>query len=207
MLGFIYELDSKHFFDSLKTKEQFQKECEATIDQTFLSDLIFTYNYSYIALASIFIVGVSFNFDNDKIINTLELKQLIDIKKFLNEYLVDIKNNLEQIKIIEKNEFLEYTKKVIIFNKKYPQYAEKLEEERNILLKKMESFEKAFEGRIYLSNGTEINNNYKINDNNEMQRINYEQQLLNNKRERNEVQNDNNNNNNNNNNVNKMIID
>ena len=206
MLGFIYELDSKHFFDSLKTKEQFQKECEATIDQTFLSDLIFTYNYSYIALASIFIVGVSFNFDNDKIINTLELKQLIDIKKFLNEYLVDIKNNLEQIKIIEKNEFLEYTKKVIIFNKKYPQYAEKLEEERNILLKKMESFEKAFEGRIYLSNGTEINNNYKINDNNEMQRINYEQQLLNNKRERNEVQNDNNNNNNNNN-VNKMIID
>ena len=131
---------------------------------------------------------------------------MIDIKKFLNEYLVDIKNNLEQIKIIEKNEFLEYTKKVIIFNKKYPQYAEKLEEERNILLKKMESFEKAFEGRIYLSNGTEINNNYKINDNNEMQRINYEQQLLNNKRERNEVQNDNNNNNNNNN-VNKMIID
>lgn len=207
MLGFIYELDSKHFFDSLKTKEQFQKECEVTIDQTFLSDLMFTYNYSYIALASIFIVGVSFNFDNDKIIDTLELKNLIDVNKFLNESLVDIKNNLAHIKIIEKNEFLEYTKKVIIFNKKYPQYAEKLEEERKTLLKKMESFEKGFEVQIYHNNGTQSNNNYNIiNNNNEAQKINYDQQqLLNNKRERNEIQKDNNPNNNNN--VNKMIID
>lgn len=148
MLGFVYELDKKKFFSSTKIKEDFQKECEGLIDKTFLSDLIFLYNYSYLALASVFIIGSSFAFENDRLIEALDLKSMIDVNKFINETLIDIKNKLNNIKIIEQNEFLEHTKRVILFNKRYPRYNAKLEEERRYLLKKMKDFENCFVGEI-----------------------------------------------------------
>ena len=73
---------------------------------------------------------------------------MIDVNKFINETLVDIKTKLNSIKIIEQNEFLEHTKRVIVFNKRYPRYNAKLEEERRNLLKKMADFYNYFNGEV-----------------------------------------------------------
>ena len=148
MLGFVYELDKKKFFSSCQIKEDFQKKCQEVIDKTFLCDLLFLYNYSYLALASIFIVGSEFAFENDKLVEALELSSMIDVNKFINETLVDIKTKLSSIKIIEQNEFVEHTKRVILFNKRYPRYNAKLEEERRNLLKKMADFYNYFNGEV-----------------------------------------------------------
>ena len=56
LIGFIYLLDKQNFFigqlsvDALN-KEQFLEECEKIIDNTYLTDLIFLYSYSYLALS------------------------------------------------------------------------------------------------------------------------------------------------------------
>ena len=179
LIGFIYLLDKQNFFigqlsvDALN-KEQFLEECEKIIDNTYLTDLIFLYSYSYLALSSIFIVGDKIGIERNEIISKLNLN--IDMNKFFSENGIyeDIVKTLNETPDVSYEDAKEIIGKIKQFNHKYKKYEEYLNEERNDLIKKMEKFNEIINNNIQennknnnnLHNKKNINNNNNIIDNN-----------------------------------------
>lgn len=157
LFGFIFSLKQKEFFlaqssENYVNPNDFQQECIDVIDKMFLTDNIFLFTYSEIALASIFIKCEEKNIDTINIAEKLELDKVINVKEFLEGPLVKIKKNLELIPKIENAEednkkAKEMYKKVIHFHNSFPQYQKKLDEQRNILRNKMKSFVDDFEAK------------------------------------------------------------
>lgn len=157
LLGFIFSLKQKEFFlaqssENYVNPNDFQQECVDVIDKMFLTDNIFLFTYSEIALASIFIKCEEKNINTINIAEKLELDKIINVKEFLEGPLVKIKHNLDLIPKIENAEednkkAKEMYKKVIHFHKSFPQYQKKLDEQRNILRNKMKSFVDDFEAK------------------------------------------------------------
>ena len=157
LLGFIFSLKQKEFFlaqssENYVNPNDFQQECVDVIDKIFLTNNIFLFTYSEIALASIFIKCEEKNINTINIAEKLELDKVINVKEFLGGPLVKIKQNLELIPKSENaeednNKAKELYKKVIHFHKSFPQYQKKLEEQRNILRNKMKSFVDDFEAK------------------------------------------------------------
>ena len=157
LFGFIFSLKQKEFFlaqssENYVNPNDFQQECVDVIDKMFLTNNIFLFTYSEIALASIFIKCEEKNINTINIAEKLELDKVINVKEFLEGPLVKIKKNLESIPKNENNEedlkkAKEMYKKVIHFHATFPQYQKKLNEQRNILRNKMDSFVDDFEAK------------------------------------------------------------
>jgi hypothetical protein len=149
--GFLEQKDV--FLDQKKENyidpDTFKQECNDIIDTMYLTDIIFLYNYSEIALGSIFMVCEKRNIDIQNICNKLELNDVLDIKKFINGPLVKMKKYIDDLPKYETQE--EEDKKADLIYKSikhihanYPDYTKKLEEERKTLKTKMENFSKEF---------------------------------------------------------------
>ena len=157
LFGFIFSLKQKEFFlaqssENYVNPNDFQQECVDVIDKMFLTDNIFLFTYSEIALASIFIKCEEKNINTINIAEKLELDKVINVKEFLEGPLVKIKKNLELVPKIENAEednkkAKEMYKKVIHFHKSFPQYQKKLDEQRNNFRNKMKSFVDDFEAK------------------------------------------------------------
>ena len=203
LIGFIYLLDKQNFFigqmsiDAMN-KEQFTEECEKIIDNTYLTDLIFLYSYSYLALSAIFIVATKIGIEKNEIINKINLN--IDYNKFFdaNGIYEDIIKTLNEIPEVSKEDAKEIEAKIKQFKHKYPKYEEYLNEERNDLIKKMNKFNEIINNNIednnkkknninMINNKKKEENNFENNDiiNNNLE-INEEKEnvYLQNKRER-----------------------
>ena len=162
LIGFIYQLEKKNYFDNLNiNKSDFENECENFIDNSFLTDIIFLYSYSYISLSSIYLTVEKFNLDINIIIQLLNLNSSI-LDKF-NDIYIKIKDELNSININEE-EVKNVMKGIKHFSKKYPHYIQQLEQERNKLLTKMNDFSINLNNLEYPNNNN-INHNH-INDNN-----------------------------------------
>ena len=150
-MGFIYELVIKNFFLGQNSKnavkeEVLQQECFNIIDKMYLTDNIFLFSYSYIALASLFIICEQKNVELEKVKEKLELNKVLNIEDFEKNILIKIKNNLDKIPNIEndKEKCKEIIKKVNHFQKSFPQYKKKLEEEKINYKKKLGAFVEDF---------------------------------------------------------------
>lgn len=153
--GLIFTLEQKEFFlaqntDNYIDPNEFKQGCIDIIDKMFLTDNIFLFTYSEIALASIFIKCIEKNMNINKVAEKMEIDKIINIKEFMEGPLEIMKNNLELLK--EYENFEEQNKKAneiykitLQFHKKYPQYQAKLDEERIILRNKMKSFTDDFD--------------------------------------------------------------
>ena len=153
--GLIYILDQKEFFlaqntDNYIDPNEFKQGCIDIIDKMFLTDNIFLFTYSEIALASIFIKCLEKNININKVAEKLEIDKIINVKEFMEGPFIKMKNNLESLK--EYENFEEQNKKAneiykitLHFHKKYPQYQAKLDEERKMLKNKMKSFTDDFD--------------------------------------------------------------
>jgi hypothetical protein len=151
MVGFIHEIKKNQnllniviFSDSmvdiiihstsninpLVNSKDFELKCESLIDQTFFTDLIFLYSYSYISLSCLFITAEFFNIDYDKIKSLLKLDEIIDYENFITTILKSVKENLMTIKIFNEDEFVKNKKKIYKFLKTNPKYVEKIEKDR-----------------------------------------------------------------------------
>ena len=130
-----------------------------------LTDNIFLYTYSEIALASIFIKCNEKNINISNISEKLEVDKIINVKEFLEGPLEKMKKNIETIPKFESFEEEEKTTDDIYklttgFLKKYPQYERKLEEERSTLKKKMKDFSDDFDNLLN-AKGLNVNTNEK----------------------------------------------
>ena len=172
LIGFIYLLDKQNFFigqlsvDALN-KEQFLEECEKIIDNTYLTDLIFLYSYSYLALSSIFIVGDKIAIERNEIVSKLNLN--IDINKFFSENGIyeDVVKTLNEIPNVSYEDAKEIEGKIKQFKHKYIKYEEYLNEERYDLIKKMDKFNENINNNIQENkkNNNIYNNKKNINNN------------------------------------------
>ena len=172
LIGFIYLLDKQNFFigqlsvDALN-KEQFLEECEKIIDNTYLTDLIFLYSYSYLALSSIFIVGDKIAIERNEIVSKLNLN--IDINKFFSENGIyeDVVKTLNEIPNVSYEDAKEIEGKIKQFKHKYIKYEEYLNEERYDLIKKMDKFNENINNNIQENNknNNNIYNKKNINNN------------------------------------------
>ena len=151
LMGFIYELVIKNFFLGQNSKnavkeEVLQQECFNIIDKMYLTDNIFLFSYSYIALASLFIICEQKNVELEKVKEKLELNKVLNIEDFEKNILIKIKNNLDKIPNLEndKEKCKEIIKKVNHFQKSFPQYKKKLEEEKINYKKKLGAFVEDF---------------------------------------------------------------
>ena len=154
LLGFIYTLDKKEFFISQDkqnyiNQDDFKNDCMSIIDKMYLTDNIFIYTYSEIALASIFIQCEYKNINTINISEKLDLDKIIDVKEFIEKQVTDMKKKLDQIPKYETTE--EEEKKinkiygsVKSFLKKFPKYQAQLDKERNNLRNKMKEFDNNF---------------------------------------------------------------
>ena len=155
LLGFLYNLEQKEFFlaqssENYVNPNDFKQECMDIIDKMYLTNNIFLYTYSEIALASLFIKCEQKNIDIINIAEKLELDKIINVKEFLENAFIFMKKNLELIPKYESVEeehhkAKEIYKKIIDFHKSFPQYQKKLDHERNALKKKMKDFTDDFE--------------------------------------------------------------
>ena len=153
--GLIFTLEQKDFFLAQKTdnfidSNEFKQGCIDIIDKMFLTDNIFLFTYSEIALASIFIKCLEKNININKVAEKIEIDKIINIKEFMEGPLEKMKHNLELLK--EYENFEEQNKKAneiykitLHFHKKFPQYQTKLDEERKIIKNKMKSFSEDFD--------------------------------------------------------------
>jgi cyclin H len=154
LLGFIYTLEQKGFFltqnmDNYINQDDFKNECMNIIDEMFLTDNIFLYTYSEIALGSIFILCGNKNINIINIAEKLNLDKIINIKEFMEKQVSDMKKKLEEIpkyESIEEEEKKsnEIYKNVRHFLKNFPKYQAQLDLERINLKNKMDEFEKNF---------------------------------------------------------------
>ena len=155
LFGFLYNLERKDFFlaqssENYVNPNDFKKECIDIIDKMHLTDNIFLYTYSEIALASVFIKCEERKLDFNNIAEKLELDKIINVNEFLEGPYKIMKENFELIPKYESNEdeenkIKEIYKKVSHFHKSFPIYQKKLDEERDTLKKKMNSFTDNFE--------------------------------------------------------------
>ena len=110
MLGLIYEIktNQKKFnlliLDDNNSRE-FENKCEALIDQTFLTDLIFIYSFSYVALSCIFLTAETFKIKFDDLKNLLNLEKIINYEVYIKETLSIVRKELNEIKILNDEEF------------------------------------------------------------------------------------------------------
>ena len=155
LLGFLYNLEQKEFFlaqssENYVNPNDFKQECMDIIDKMYLTNNIFLYTYSEIALASLFIKCEQKNIDIINIAEKLEIDKIINIKEFLENPYMAMKKNLELIPQYESAEeehhkVKEIYKRIIDFHKSFPQYQKKLDNERDALKKKMKDFTDDFE--------------------------------------------------------------
>ena len=170
LYGLIYTLEQKQFFLGQNTEnyinqENFKQECIDIIDKMHLTDNIFLYTYSEIALASIFIKCEEKNINISNISGKLEVDKIINVKEFLEGPLEKMKKNIESIPKYESFEEEEKATNDIYkmttgFLKKYPQYQRKLEDERMILKQKMKDFSDDFD-KLLNAKGLNANKNEK----------------------------------------------
>ncbi len=164
LLGFIFTLEQKEFFLAQSSQNyvnpnEFKQECMDLIDKMYLTDNIFLFTYSEIALASIFIKCEQKNINTINIAEKLELDKIIDVKGFLDGPVKIMKQNLDLIPKYESNEdeekkIKEIYRIVISFHKNFPLYQKKLDEERTILKNKMKAFTDDFDD-LLKKNGLE----------------------------------------------------
>ena len=164
LLGFIFTLEQKEFFLAQSSQNyinpnEFKQECMVLIDKMYLTDNIFLYSYSEIALASIFIKCEHKNISTINIAEKLELNKIIDVKGFLEGPVNKMKQNLDSIPVYENFEEEEKKSKEIYkivsqFHKSFPQYQKKLDEERIAFKNKMKGFTDDFDD-LLKKNGLE----------------------------------------------------
>ena len=164
LLGFIFTLEQKEFFLAQNSQNyvnpnEFKEECMALIDKMYLTDNIFLFSYSEIALASIFLKCEQKNISTTNIAEKLELDKIIDVKGFLDGPVNKMKQNLDSIPVYENLEEEEKKSKEIYrivsqFLKSFPQYQKKLDEERMALKNKMKEFTDDFDD-LLKKNGLE----------------------------------------------------
>lgn len=164
LYGLIYTLEQKQFFLG-QNSENFKQECIDIIDKMLLTDNIFLYTHSEIALASILIKCAEKNINISNIVEKMEVNKIINVNEFLEGPLEKMKKNLEAIPKYESIEEEEKATKDIYkmnrgFLKTYPQYQKKLEEERNNLKKKMKNFSNDFDNLVK-AKGLNVNKNEK----------------------------------------------
>ena len=154
LIGLIYNLEQKEFFLSQNSQNyvnpnEFKQECIDIIDQMHLTDNIFMFTYSEIALASIFIKCEEKKLNTINIAEKLEIDKIINVKEFLEGPVEEMKKNLEMIPKYENKEDEykrsdEIYKEIVKFHKDFPQYQRKLDLERKTLKKKMDDFTSDF---------------------------------------------------------------
>lgn len=148
MQGFFFKMSKGHCYNELfvvpsklENISQFEELVEAQIDKAFLTDLIFIFSYSYIALASIFysaeLLNIEFNlireliaFDLMFIVNKDENEKRNHFEEFLVNYFATFKERINNIKVLKDENFKEAKKKVLKFLNKNPKYVERLEQDR-----------------------------------------------------------------------------
>ena len=154
LIGLIYNLEQKEFFLSQNSQNyvnpsEFKQECIDIIDQMHLTDNIFMFTYSEIALASIFIKCEEKKLNTINIAEKLEIDKIINVKEFLEGPVEEMKKNLEMIPKYENKEDEykrsdEIYKEIVKFHKDFPQYQRKLDLERKTLKKKINDFTSDF---------------------------------------------------------------
>ena len=154
LLGLIYTLEQKDFFltqdkDNYINQDDLKKNCMNTIDKMYLTDIIFLYTYSEMALASIFIQCEYKQININNIAEKLDLNKMLDYKEFIANQVQDMKKLLEEIpkyntKKEEEEKIKGIEKSIRSFLDTFPQYKNKLIEERKKLKKQMEDFEVDF---------------------------------------------------------------
>ena len=155
LYGLIYNLEKNQFFLGQNTEnyinqEDFKQECSDIIDKMFLTDNIFLYSYSEIALASIFIKCFEKNININNVAEKMEIDKIINVKEFLEGPFEKMKKNLELIPHFnsieeEDKKANELYQTIHYFLKHHPQYQKKLDEERKALKKKMKDFSDDFD--------------------------------------------------------------
>ena len=141
MVGFLYSINNNQKVFDIKilsdTNEQFtinakefEIKVENFIDQTYLTDLIFLYTYSYLALSCIFLAAEFYQIKFELIRTLLELDKIINYDTFLNDIYLTVKENINSIKILSDEEFVNNKKKILKFLIKQPKYTERIERDR-----------------------------------------------------------------------------
>ena len=154
LLGLIYTLEQKGFFltqdkENYINQDDLKSECMKIIDKMYLTDIIFLYTYSEIALASLFIQCEYKNININNIAENLDLDKLLNYKDFINNQVEDMKKLIEEIPKYEtekdeSTKIKEIEKSVRNFLKDFPHYKNKLRDERLKLKMVMEDFENNF---------------------------------------------------------------
>ena len=155
LFGLLNNLEQKDFFlsqnsENYVSQNDFKDGCIDIIDKMHLTDNIFLYSYSEIALASIFLICEEKKLDFNNIVEKLELDKIINVNEFLEGPYKIMKENYELIPKyesdeVEENEIYKIEKELNHFYKDFPLYQAKLAEERAILKKKMDDFDESFE--------------------------------------------------------------
>jgi len=150
LLGFIYSLEQKEFFlaqdkDNYIDQEDFKNECMNLIDKMYLTDNIFLFTYSEIALASIIIQCEQKNVNIFNIAEKLGLDKAINIKEFLEIKVSLMKKKISEIPKVSIKEGNEKSKHILKninrFLNDFPKYQAELNKERKELKGKMNNFE------------------------------------------------------------------
>ena len=154
LLGFIYTLKEKEFFltqneDNYISQEDFTNDCMNIIDKMYLTNIIFIYTYSEIALGSIFIICEFKNLNINNISEKLDLNKIVNVKEFISMKVSDMKKKIEEIpkydnKEEEEKKTNDIYKTVKKFLRDYPRYKALLDKERIIFKDKMNAFENRF---------------------------------------------------------------
>lgn len=154
LLGLIHILEQKEFFltqdkDNYIDQDDFKKDCMTVIDNMYLTDIIFLYTYSEIALASIFIQCEYNNININNIAEKLDFDKSLNIKNFIDNQVKDMKQMLDEIPKYESQseedtKIKEIDRNVRHFLRNFPLYQAQLDNERVNLKNKMKIFDENF---------------------------------------------------------------
>lgn len=116
LVGLIYNLEKNKFFfaqnaENYINPEGFKDGCIDLIDKMYITDNIFLFNYSEIALASIFLKCYEKNININKVAEKMEIDKIVNIKEFLEGLFEKMKKNLESIREFENMDVKEANKK------------------------------------------------------------------------------------------------
>ena len=115
----------------------------------YLTDIIFLYTYSEIALASIFIQCEYNNININNIAEKLDFDKSLNIKNFIDNQVKDMKQMLDEIPKYESQseedtKIKEIDRNVRHFLRNFPLYQTQLDNERVNLKNKMKIFDENF---------------------------------------------------------------
>jgi hypothetical protein len=137
MVGFLHNLKVNQnkeniiiFPENSNLAKDFELKCETFIDSSFLTDLIFLYSYSYIALSCIFLTADFFNMEINTVRALLQLDDYLNYDNFFSNIMPTVKEYLNNIKILTDDEFMDKRTKLYKFLKRNPKYVEKIEKDR-----------------------------------------------------------------------------